>query len=295
MKRVCLRQGLMAIATLLLVTNAARAGEAAAGPSWDWLTASPESQGMATAKLEAAWANLKNRHTTAFLVIRNDKIVFERYASGYSRTKPHGTASMAKALVGGVTLMLAINDGRIKPDDPASKYVPQWRNDTQHKKLMVRHLATHTSGIEDAEVGDVPHDQLTGWKGDFWKRLAPPKDPFTLARDTAPVLDLPGSKHRYSNPGMAMLAYCVTASLRGAADADLRSLLKRRIMGPLGVPDREWTVGYDTTFRVDGLPLVASWGGGATARMPRQELAGSCSTRETGKGKPWFRPPRSRR
>ena len=110
---------------------------------------------------------------------------------------------------------------------------------------------------------DLPHDKLTGWRGDFWKRLAPPKDPFTIARDTAPVLDRPGSQHRYSNPGMAMLSYCVTASLRGSADSDLRSLLKHRIMGPLGVPDGEWSVGYDSTYRVDGLPLVATWGGAA--------------------------------
>ena len=135
MKSVFLRLGLATILAMFLLAAAARAGAAAAGPAWDWSTASPESQGMSAAQLEAAWTNLKNRHTTAFLVVRNDRIVFERYASGYSRTKPHGTASMAKALVGGVTLMLAINDGRIKPDDPASKYVPQWRGDAQHANI----------------------------------------------------------------------------------------------------------------------------------------------------------------
>ena len=212
--------------------------------SWEWATASPESQGVAALRLEAAWANLKNRRTTAFLVVHNDRIILERYAAGSSRTKPHGTASMAKALVGGMSLMLAMNDGRITPDDLASKYVPQWRNDAKRKNIRVRQLATHTSGIEDAEAEDLSHAQLTGWKGDFWKLRAPPHDPFTIARDTAPVLDLPGTKERYSNPGMAMLGYCVTASLRGAEDADLRSLLKHRIMGCLGVQDSEWSVGY---------------------------------------------------
>jgi len=88
------------------------------------------------------------------------------------------------------------------------------------------------------------------------------------------VLDVPGTKERYSNPGMAMLGYCVTASLRGKGDADLRSLLKHRIMGPLGVPDTEWSVGYGSTTTVDGLPLMATWGGGsyspdAVARVGR--------------------------
>ena len=48
-------------------------------------------------------------------------------------------------------------------------------------------------------------------------------------------------------------------------------------MGPLGVPDAEWSVGYGTTTTVDGLPLVATWGGGsyspnAVARVGRLML-----------------------
>jgi CubicO group peptidase (beta-lactamase class C family) len=184
---------------------------------------------------------------------------------------------LAKALVGGVSLMVAMGDGRIAPDDPAHRFAPHWRDDPKRKTITVRHLATHTSGIEDAEEDGLPHDRLTGWKGDFWKRLPPPDDPFTLARDRAPVLDVPGTKERYSNPGMAMLGYCVTASLRGTDDADLRSLLKRRIMRPIGVPDAEWSMGYGTVTTVDGLPLVATWGGGgyspnAVARVGRLVL-----------------------
>jgi CubicO group peptidase (beta-lactamase class C family) len=229
---------------------------------------------MSLSALESAWTDLKDRHSTAFLVIRHDRIVFERYAPGFDRTRPHSTASLAKALVGGVSLMVAMGDGRISPDDPASRFVLQWRDDPKRREITVRHLATHTSGIEDAEAEGLPHDRLTGWKGDFWKRLPPPDDPFTLARDRSPVLDAPGTRERYSNPGMAMLSTCITASLRGADDADLRSLLKRRIMRPLGVPDAEWSVGYGTVTLADGLPLVATWGGGsyspnAVARVGR--------------------------
>jgi CubicO group peptidase (beta-lactamase class C family) len=178
----------------LLQAHVTQAQETDSRPLWDWLTVAPESQGMASAKLEAVWANLQKRHTTALLVIHNDRIVFERYASGYHRTKPHYTASMAKALVGGVGLMLAMHDGRITPDDLAGKYVPQWANDPQRMGITVRHLASHTSGIEDAEANDLPHGELTGWKGDFWKGLPPPNDPFTIARDLAPVCDVPGTK-----------------------------------------------------------------------------------------------------
>lgn len=38
-------------------------------------------------------------------------------------------------------------------------------------------------------------------------------------------------------------------------------------MRPIGVSDAHWTIGYGTTFVVDGLPLVPAWGGASyTAR-----------------------------
>ncbi len=257
-----------------MIAATVRAEEPPARISWDWTVASPESQGMSTSQLESAWADLSSRRTTAFLVIRHDRIVFERYAPGHGRTTPHYTASMAKALVGGLSLMIAMGDGRIRPDDPASRYVPQWRDDPRRSAILVKHLATHTSGIEDAEADGLPHDRLTGWKGDFWRRLPPPHDPITLSRDLAPVLDVPGTNQRYSNPGMAMLGYCITASLRGTADPDLRGLLKHRIMTPLGVPDAQWGISYGSAVLVDGLPVRMTWGGGsyspdATARVGR--------------------------
>ena len=238
---------------------------------FQWQAASPESQGMSAAKLDAARQKLAKRGTKTLLVIRNDRIVYEWYASDFSRTKPHGTASLAKALVGGVSLALAINDGLLSPDDPAGKFIPQWRDDPKKSKILIRHLATHSSGIEDAEQDRIPHEKLPGWKGAFWRR---DPDPFTIARDQAPVISEPGSAFHYSNPGMAMLAYAVTASLKNSDHKDIRTLLRDRVMRPIGVPDAEWSIGYGKTYDVDGLPLCANWGGGsysadATARVGR--------------------------
>jgi len=275
MRFACILVGLTA-AVATTVSNAA-SDSATTRDAWNWMDATPESQGLSSAKLEAIWLELSRRNTETFLVIRNDRIVFERYAPGFDRIKPHYTASLAKALLGGVSLMVAMNDGRIRPDDPASRYVPQWANDPVKSKITIGHLATHTSGIEDAEANGLPHEKLPGWKGDFWKRLPPPLDPFSVARDAAPALEPPGTRARYSNPGMAMLAYCITASLRGTADPDLRSLLANRVMSAIDVPAREWSVGYGQTTRLDGLSLVATWGGGgysanATARVGRLML-----------------------
>src|SRR5437870_3723234 len=94
-----------------------------------WPTATPESQGLDGSKLDAARDVLAARRTRNFLVVRNGHIVYEWYSPDSGPNKRHGTASLAKALVGGVSLMLALQDGRLSVDDPASKYIPAWRND----------------------------------------------------------------------------------------------------------------------------------------------------------------------
>jgi CubicO group peptidase (beta-lactamase class C family) len=211
------------------------------------------------AALDAARDVLAARRTKNFLVLRQGQIVYEWYAPDSGPRARHYTASMAKALVGGMSLLLAQQDGRIAADDPASKYIPAWKNDPQRSRITIRHLATHSSGIEDAEQDELPHDKLPGWKGAFWKREP---DPFTVALRDAPVIFEPGTRYAYSNPGMAALAYAVTASLQGAPQPDIRTLLKARVLDPLGVDEEEWSIGYGRAYDVDGLKLYANWGGG---------------------------------
>jgi CubicO group peptidase (beta-lactamase class C family) len=225
-------------------------------------------------KLAEATEALSRRGTKTFLVIRNDKIVHEWYAPDFDPQQKHYTASLAKALVGSVSLMLALNDGRLGVDDPACDYIPQWKEHPQKSRITIRHLATHSSGIEDAEQDGIPHADLPGWKGQFWKRNP---DPFSVSRDHAPVIFEPGSRYAYSNPGMAMLSHAVTASLQGTEHTDVRTLLRERIMRPIGVADNDWSVGYGATNQVDGLNLIANWGGGgytarAVARVGRLML-----------------------
>ena len=231
---------------------------------FEWKTAPPQSHGFSADRLNQLTKSLEGKNTKALLVVRNDRIICEWYANGHGQDKKHYTASLAKALVGGMSLLVALNDGLVAPDDPACKYVPQWKDDPVKSAIKIRHLATHSSGVEDAEQDDISHMELPGWKGGFWRK---DPDPFTLSRDQAPIIFTPGTKYAYSNPGMAMLSYTVTASMRGSDHADVRTLLRERIMKPIGVKESEWSIGYGETYDVDGLKLVPNWGGGSyTAR-----------------------------
>src|SRR4051812_28255208 len=108
------------VSTVLLLALAGRVTAA----DFEWKSATPESQGMSQAKLD----DLKNgiaRTTKALFVVRNDRVVYEWYAEGHSAEKTHGTASLAKAIVGGVSCALAMTDGKISLDDPAAKYIKE--------------------------------------------------------------------------------------------------------------------------------------------------------------------------
>lgn len=237
------------------------------GFGFEWEVARPESAGLSGAKLDALRESLAAHNTKGFLLVKDDRIVYEWYASDNSATKKYGAASMSKALIGGMAVAVALNDGLMALDDPAAKFIPQWRDDPRKSKITIRQLGSHTSGLDDAEDAGQAHDKLTGWKGDFWKRLPAPNDPFSISRDLAPVRFEMAESRLYSNPGIAMLNYATTAALKSSPQKDIRSLLRERVMRPIGVKDDEWSAGYGETFVVDGLPLVASWGGGAfTAR-----------------------------
>lgn len=241
-----------------------------------WETSTPRRVGLSTVHLEKLSDRLAQHGTKSFLVARDGQLVYEWYAPERGPETRHFTASLAKSLVGGMSLLLAWNDGLIDPDAPAADFIPAWRDDPLKCQITIRHLAAHASGLEDAETPGKGHFDQGGWKEQFWRQ---DPDPFSLSLYTVPVMFTPGSRLAYSNPGFAALSYTVTASLKDAPQKNIRSLLQARLMEPLGIPAEEWSIGYGKTFCVDGLELHATWGGAeftprAAARVGQLLLQG---------------------
>ena len=69
----------------------------------------------------------KERETKAFLVIKNDSILYEKYFDGYSESSKSNSFSMAKSIV--VTLLgKAIMEGKIKSlDQPVSDFFDEYK------------------------------------------------------------------------------------------------------------------------------------------------------------------------
>lgn len=272
----------MNVATLLkalvLVFLTAVLAATPASAEFLWKTASADSQGVSLPLLDALRDSLAAKGTTSFLVVRHDRIVYEWYGKGSGQNALNDTGSMARNLVGGVSLAIALIEGRLSLDDPVSKYVRQWQGVPDKSRITIRQLATGSSGLDDAVQAGASLDQLAGWKRAFWRQATPPDDPFTLSRDLAPVISAPGTVQAPpSNTETAMLAYAITASLKGTSAADIRTLLRSHIISPIGISNEEWSIGYGKTFQVDGLRLVPTWGGAsfttrAMARVGRLML-----------------------
>jgi len=100
---------------------------------------------------------LDSSGTTAFLVVKDDKLVYEKYFNGYDERSLNTSFSMAKsfasALVG-----IAIDEGYIKSvDEPITNYIPELlKRDKRFESITIGNLLTMSSGIKYEEGGFLP-------------------------------------------------------------------------------------------------------------------------------------------
>ena len=94
---------------------------------------------------------VKNNNTVAFLVIRNDSVLFERYYQGYEAESTVASFSMAKSYTSAL-IGAAVADGFIKSiDEPMTNYVTELKSKKGFDQVTIRHLLLMTSGIKSSE------------------------------------------------------------------------------------------------------------------------------------------------
>jgi CubicO group peptidase (beta-lactamase class C family) len=100
---------------------------------------------------------LDSSGTTAFLVVHDDKLLYERYFNGYDERSLNTSFSMAKSFAS--TLVgIAIDKGYIKSvDEPITNYIPELlKKDKRFESITIRNLLTMSSGIKYEEGGFLP-------------------------------------------------------------------------------------------------------------------------------------------
>jgi len=94
-----------------------------------------------------------------------------------------------------VAVMLQLEDGKLALEDPLTRFFPD--APAAWARITVRHLLTHTSGI--ADYGRSTVDYRKDYSEEEFARVA-----FGLNLEFPP-----GSRHRYSNTGYALLGFIV--------------------------------------------------------------------------------------
>ncbi len=91
---------------------------------------------------------LESSKNIAFLVVKDDKVLFERYSQGYDAASLLTSFSVAKSFVSAM-VGIAIEDGAIgSVEDPITTYLPRLKERPGFEKIKVKHLLNHTSGIK---------------------------------------------------------------------------------------------------------------------------------------------------
>ena len=105
---------------------------------------------------------LERQQTTAFIVISNDTIIYERYFNGFNHNSVFTSFSIAKSFLS--TLVgLAIADGLIKSDtDRITTYIPELlQKDRRFSEITIKDLLSMSSGLHYSHDGEPSDDDIT--------------------------------------------------------------------------------------------------------------------------------------
>jgi CubicO group peptidase (beta-lactamase class C family) len=153
-------------------------------------------------------------------------------------------ASQTKPITA-TALMMLVDEGKVKLDDPVAKYLPEFRNpwlvaeqDKDHLLLKkpktavtIRHLLSHTSGMPFRSELEQPTLDLL--------RLRDAVRSYAMT----PLQFEPGTRYQYSNAGINTAGRIIEV----VTGTDYEEFLSKRLFEPLGM--------RDTTFRPKGEQL----------------------------------------
>ena len=176
---------------------------------------------------------LTETRVAGFLVIKDGRVVAERYAHGHGPASVWVSFSVAKSVLS-LLYGAALKDGSIRSlEDPVTRYLPQLRGSV-YEEVKLRHLLQMSSGVAWVEDGSDPNFDLAkfvraGRAGGLEAQLAYMK--------RRPRQAPPGAAFNY-NTGETNVAGAV---LRAATGRTLAAYLSEKIWKPAGMEsDAYW-------------------------------------------------------
>jgi CubicO group peptidase (beta-lactamase class C family) len=175
--------------------------------------------------------------THAFIVIRDDEILYERYFGDFERDSVATSFSVAKSYLSAL-IGIAIEDGAIgSTDDPITDYLPELLDrDERFGAITLRHLLDMTSGIRYVETGLPNGDDALTYYFDDLRALA-------LERTT--IDEPPGQRWHYTNYNPLLLGLILERTTR----MSVADYLAERVWSRIGTEfDASWSLDREDGF-----------------------------------------------
>lgn len=195
---------------------------------------------------------LARRKVRAFLVLRGDTILYERYREGYGPATPSSSFSVAKSVTSAL-LGQALASGAIRSlDDSVTRYIPELARNPAYRGVTLRHLLGMRSGIAYTRTNGHAWHDLRSSDARFYYTSNLEKSIREQHRE-----DPPGLRWAYKDSDAALLGWILSR----ATGRTLARQLEEGIWRPIGAEhDASWDLD-----REQGLENAAS-GLNATAR-----------------------------
>jgi CubicO group peptidase (beta-lactamase class C family) len=202
-----------------------------AWPTTEWLTSTPEEQGMDSSALAKLVAFGGSHGFDSLLVVRHGRIVLDAYYGPYTADIPHQIQSRTKAVIG-VLLGMIDKDGLLdRLDHPVLDFFTDHHIanvDDGKKAITVQNLLDMTSGFDwDQGIEDGKEQSLI----DQERRAD--RTQFILDR---PMAHAPGEVFNYSDANPELISAIMT-KLTGKLAEDYA---RERLFGPLGIATWHW-------------------------------------------------------
>ena len=150
----------------------------------DWQTTSTASLGWNETQLNDLYTYLQQKGTKAFIILKNGKIVTERYFGSFTTDSTWYWASAGKTMTG-MLVGIAQQEGLLNINTRTSQYLGTgWTSLPLAKEnlITVRHQLTMTTGLDDAVTpdNDCTSPACLVYKSDTGTRWAYHNAPYTI-------------------------------------------------------------------------------------------------------------------
>ncbi|MFM7662327.1 MAG: serine hydrolase domain-containing protein [Bacteroidota bacterium] len=166
--------------------------------------------------------------TKAFLIIKNDSLLFEKYFEEHTDKTVSNSFSGSKTIIS-LLIGIAIDEGYIKSlDEPVCNYIPEFQN-LGRNLITIRHLLLMASGLDWAESTNPTDDAAEGYYTDDLYGL--------ITRQLA--IEKPGVRFNYQSGNTQILSILLSK----ATKVSLTKYTEDKLWKPIGASSQAyWTM-----------------------------------------------------